>query len=134
VIAGVRSRQREEAGQLGVDVVALDDEAELQRLPRLDAIADTVGGETLQKLIAKVKPGGTVGSVLGEPPGAKERGLATPGLLVHPDSARLAGLAVAAAEGKLRIPIARRMPLADIRAAHTLAEHGAGGKIVLRVR
>jgi NADPH:quinone reductase-like Zn-dependent oxidoreductase len=133
VIAGVRARQREEAGQLGVDVVALDDEAELQRLPPLDAIADTVGGETLQRLIGKVKPGGTLGSVLGEPRGAKERGLATHALLVHPDSARLATLAAAAAEGRLRIPIARHMPLADIRAAHTLAERGAGGKIVLRM-
>jgi NADPH:quinone reductase-like Zn-dependent oxidoreductase len=133
VIAGVRARQREEAGQLGVDVVALDDEAELQRLPPLDAIADTVGGETLQRLIGKVKPGGTLGSVLGQPRGAKERGLATHALLVHPDSARLATLAAAAAEGRLRIPIARHMPLADIRAAHTLAERGAGGKIVLRM-
>jgi NADPH:quinone reductase-like Zn-dependent oxidoreductase len=35
------------------------------------------------------------------------------------------------AAGKLTIPIARRMPLTQIRAAHALAEHGAGGKIVL---
>jgi NADPH:quinone reductase-like Zn-dependent oxidoreductase len=134
VIAGVRGRQREQAAKLDVDVVALDDAAALQRLPRLDAIADTVGGDTLQKLIGKVKPGGTVGSVLGEPAGAKERGLAAHAHLAHPDSARLTALAQAVADGKLSIPIARRMPLEDIRAAHTLAEHGAGGKIILRVR
>jgi NADPH:quinone reductase-like Zn-dependent oxidoreductase len=76
VVAGVRRAQAEEASKLKVDVVALDDDAELERLQRVDAIADTVGGETLQKLLSKVKPGGTVASVLGEPRGARERGLA----------------------------------------------------------
>jgi NADPH:quinone reductase-like Zn-dependent oxidoreductase len=133
VIAGVRASQREEARSLHVDLLALDDEGELQRVPRLDAIADTVGGETLQKLLDKVKAGGTIGSVLGEPPGARERGLAARAHLSHPDSRRLAALAEAVAQGKLTIPIARHVALADIRAAHTLAERGAGGKVVLRV-
>jgi NADPH:quinone reductase-like Zn-dependent oxidoreductase len=134
VLAGVRGRQKDEARKLGVDVVVLDDEAELARLPRVDAIADTIGGDTLQKLIDKVRPGGTIGSVLGEPPGAKERGLTVRAHLTHPDSQRLAALARAVAEGRLTIPIARRMPLSEIREAQSLAEHGAGGKIVLRIR
>jgi NADPH:quinone reductase-like Zn-dependent oxidoreductase len=133
VLAGVRGRQKDEARRLGVDVVALDDEAELARLPSVDAVADTVGGETVQKLIDKVRPGGTIGSVLGEPPGAKARGLTVRAQLSHPDSQRLAALARAVADGQLTIPIARRMPLAEIREAHSLAEHGAGGKIVLRI-
>lgn len=59
VWAGVRRTQKEEAGKLGVDgVVALDDDGDLDRLPKLDAIADTVGGPTTQKLLGKVKPGG----------------------------------------------------------------------------
>lgn len=133
VAAGVRAKQKQEARKLGVDVVALDDESELQRLPRLDAIADTVDGDTLRKLIDKVKPGGTIGSVLGEPAGAKEHGLAVRAHLTHPDSGRLAALARSVADGKLVIPIAKRMPLTDIREAHALAERGAGGKIVLRI-
>jgi NADPH:quinone reductase-like Zn-dependent oxidoreductase len=133
VVAGVRSRQKEAARRLGVDVVALDDEGELKRLPRVDAIADTVGGETLQRLLSKVKPGGTVGSVLGEPPGARERGLAVRAHLAHPDARRLAALAESAAAGKLVIPIAKRLPLTQVREAHTLAEKGAGGKIILLV-
>ena len=133
VAAGVRSKQKEEARWLDADVVALDDDAELARLPRFDAIADTVGGETLQKLLGKVKPGGTIGSVLGEPPGAKERGLAVRAILSHSDSRRLAELTQAVAAGKLTIPIAKRMPLSEIREAHTLAEKGAGGKIILRI-
>ena len=89
----------------------------------------------MQKLLPKVKPGGTIGSVLGEPPGAKERGLTVRAQLTHPDPKRLAALARDVAAGKLLIPVARRMSLAQIREAHTLAEKGgADGKIVLRVQ
>lgn len=133
IIAGVRRRQKEEASKLSVDVVALDDDAELERLPRVDAIADTVGGETIRKLLGKVKAGGTIGSVLGEPPGAKELGLAVRAHQVHPDSRRLAALAQSVAAGELAIPIARRLLLSQVREAHALAEKGAGGKIVLSV-
>src|SRR5262249_4802053 len=84
-LAGVRANQKGEAAKLNIDVVALDDDAALARLGRLDSIADTVDGETLQKLLEKVKHGGTVGSVLGEPKGAKERGLVARALVNHPD-------------------------------------------------
>jgi NADPH:quinone reductase-like Zn-dependent oxidoreductase len=39
----------------------------------------------------------------------------------------------AVAEGALLVPIARRFPLSEIREAHTAAEKGAGGKVLLRV-
>lgn len=133
VLAGVRRKQKEEAAKLHVDVVAIDDDAEIARLPRLDSIADTVGGQTLQKLLGKVKPGGTVGSVLGEPAGAKDLGLIARALRAHPDPSRLAELARAVAGGELLIPIVKRMPLEEIREAQTQAERGAGGKIVIRV-
>jgi NADPH:quinone reductase-like Zn-dependent oxidoreductase len=92
-----------------------------------------VGGTTTQKLFAKVKPGGMIGSVIGEPAGAKERGLAVRAIFAHPDSKRLGELARAAAGGELSIPIAAREPLDRIRDAHALAQRGARGKVVLRV-
>jgi NADPH:quinone reductase-like Zn-dependent oxidoreductase len=132
VLAGVRARQKGEAIALGTSgVVALDDEREVAGLPILDALADTVGGETTTRLLAKVKPGGVVGSVLGEPPGAKERGLEVRAILTHPDSKRLGELAEAAARGELRIPISRRFPLANSREAYRLAEGGGVGKVLL---
>jgi NADPH:quinone reductase-like Zn-dependent oxidoreductase len=134
VWAGVRGSQRGEAEKLGVDgVVALDVADDLARLPRLDALADTVGGETTQGLIDRIKSGGTVGSVVGEPPGAKDRGLVVRAFLAHADRKRLTELVAAVVEGKLAIPIARRMPLAEIRDAQRFAEKGAGGKVILRV-
>ena len=132
VIAGVRSRQIDEAKSLNVDaVVALDDDAAIAALPELDCVADTVGGDTIAKLIPKIKANGTIGSVVGEPKGAKERGLMVSALLAHPDSERLAKLAAAVAAGSLKIPIAKRFPLAEAPAAHALAERGGIGKVLL---
>jgi NADPH:quinone reductase-like Zn-dependent oxidoreductase len=132
VYAGVRSKHKAEAAKLGADfVVALDDDREIADIPQLDAIADTIGGDTIQKLYGKVKPGGTVGGVVGEPPGAKERGLVARGMMTHSDPKRLAELAQAVADGKLVIPIAKRFPLAQAGAAQKLAEAGAGGKVVV---
>jgi NADPH:quinone reductase-like Zn-dependent oxidoreductase len=134
VWAGVRGNQRGEAEKLGVDgVVALDVADDLARLPRLDALADTVGGETTQRLLDRLKSGGTVGSVVGERPGAKDRGLVVRAFMAHPDRKRLTELIAAVADGKLTIPIAKRMPLAEIRDAQRLAEKGAGGKVILRL-
>jgi len=132
VWAGVRGSQLAEAKTLDADgVVALDDDAALAQLPELDCIADTVGGATIAKLLPKIKANGTVGSVVGEPPGAKERGLMVSAFLAHPDHARLAQLAAAVAAGALVIPIAKRFPLAEAAAAQALAERGGVGKVLL---
>ena len=73
VIAGVLKRQVQEAASLGADqIVATDDEKSMANLPELDAVADTVNGETAEKLIAKVKRGGVFASVLGAPQNAKD--------------------------------------------------------------
>lgn len=132
VLAGIRAKHRGEAAALGADqVVALDDEADVARLPTLDAIADTVGGDTTQRLLGKLKAGGTVGSIVGEPKGARDRGLVVRAIMAHADSRRLAQLASAVADGKLAIPIVRRFPLAEAGQAQKLAESGAGGKVLL---
>src|ERR1700723_2126478 len=71
VIAGVLKRQMSEAKTVGADrVVATDDDTAIANLPPLDAVADTAGGKTAEKLIAKVKPGGVFASVAGEPQNA----------------------------------------------------------------
>ncbi len=132
VWAGVRGKQRADAAKLGADgVVALDDDSEIGRLPPLDGVADTVGGGTLSTLLGMVKTGGTIGCVAGEPAGAKERGLVVHAMRVHADARRLAELGQAVAEGRLVIPIAKKLPLAQAREAQKLAESSPGGKVVL---
>jgi NADPH:quinone reductase-like Zn-dependent oxidoreductase len=135
VWVGVRRAQKAEAAKLGAEgIVALDDDAEIDKLPELDSIADTVGGDPVKRLLGKVKPGGTIGSVVGEPAGAKERGLVVHAMLVHPDAKRLADLARAVADGKLVIPIAKKFPLSQAREAQKVAEKSPGGKIILTGR
>lgn len=132
VLAGVRGKHRAEAETLNADAVAIiDSDAEIAKLPVLDGIADTVGGDTIQKLMNNLKPGGKIGSVLGEPAGAKQKGFAVKAFMTHSDPKRLGELAQAVAAGQLAIPIARRFPLAEAAAAHELAERGSDGKVLL---
>jgi len=133
VWAGVLRSQLADAAALGADgIVALDDDPAIAKLPTFDAIADTIDGPTIQKLYAKLRPGGVIGSVLGEPPGAKERGFVVRAIVSHADSAMLARYASAVASGELSIPIARRIPLAQAGEAQRLAEAGhLHGKVLL---
>jgi NADPH:quinone reductase-like Zn-dependent oxidoreductase len=134
VIAGVRQQQRAEAETLGAAaVVALDVDAELANLPMLDAVADTVGGSTLAKLLGKVRNGGVVASTVGPPPGDKQRDVIGKGMQTHMDSKRLASLAEAVKADKFRLPIAKRFPLAEAASAQRLAEAGAISKVLLKV-
>ena len=135
VWAGVRKSQRVEAAKLGASgVVVLDDEGDWSNLPMLDAIADTVGGESIKRLYDKLKSGGVIGSVVGEPAGAKERGFTVRAFMAHPSSATLSIYATAVARQELVIPIAKRFPLARAAEAQALAEEGKpGGKVVLVV-
>src|SRR6202034_4069092 len=60
VIAGVLKRQMQmnDVKTVGADqVVATDDDTAIANLAPLDAVADTVGGESAEKVIAKIKPG-----------------------------------------------------------------------------
>src|ERR1700733_8536296 len=133
VIAGVLKRQMDEAKTVGADhVVATDDDAVIANLPPLDAVADTVGGSTAEKLIAKVKPGGVFASVVGPPQNAAKY----PSVMVAPvfskfDRKTLQFMAEAVRDGKLVIPISQKLPLSEAAEAHAAAEKGGVGKILL---
>jgi NADPH:quinone reductase-like Zn-dependent oxidoreductase len=132
VIAGVRRSQLAEAAALGAErVVALDDPAAVAGLPQLQGIADTVGGEAVAAVLPKLAPGGKLGSVVGEPAGAKERGIQVRSITVHADPARLARLAQEVASGNVVVPIAARFPLAQVREAFQAVSRGARGKVLL---
>jgi NADPH:quinone reductase-like Zn-dependent oxidoreductase len=135
VIAGVRKSEIAEAKTLGVeDAVAIDDESELGKLHDLDAVADTVGGTVATQALRTLKKGGVFGSVLGAPKGADQYDVRVEGFMAQPDASRLSDLAQDAERGSLKIPIAKTLPLDQIREAHTEAERGrVHGKIVLLV-
>jgi NADPH:quinone reductase-like Zn-dependent oxidoreductase len=133
VIAAVRASQRPEAVKLGADeIVALDDQKELDSLKELDAVADTIGHDVIDRLLPHLKKGGVLATVVGKPESAKGR----PDLQVNevysqPDGKRLEQLAREIAQGAFTIPIARTLKLAEIRQAQELAEKGVNGKVLL---
>jgi NADPH:quinone reductase-like Zn-dependent oxidoreductase len=133
VLAGVRGKEKDKVAELGADgVVALDDEREIAGLRELDAIADTVGGPTIQRLLGKIRKGGVLGSVLGKPQGAEKFDIRLEAMMAVPDASRLYQLADDVARGEFSIPIARTMKLDEIQEAHRIAEKGGvAGKIVL---
>jgi NADPH:quinone reductase-like Zn-dependent oxidoreductase len=133
VIAGVKAEQKEQANSLGVDqVVGIDNSREIDALPDLDAIADTVDQDVIGKLIPKLKSGGVLGSVLGKPKEAEGKDIRVEAFMATPDASLLRQMADAVRDGKLVIPIAKRMRLSEAGEAQTLAEKGSlGGKILL---
>jgi NADPH:quinone reductase-like Zn-dependent oxidoreductase len=133
VIAGVLKRQMDEAKTAGADqVVATDDDIAIANLPPLDAVADTVGGRTAEKLIAKVAPGGVYASVVEAPQNAAKFPTVK---VVHVfskfDRKTLEFMAEAVRDGKLVIPISQKLPLSEAAEAQAMAEKGGIGKILL---
>lgn len=133
VIAGVRRKQMDEALKLGAIVaIDLDEEDDLARVGLLDGVADAVGGKLAPKLLAKVKPGGVYGSLLGPPRDAELHPLVRiKPMMAHPNPETLVHYGEAVRDGKLHIPLGRVMPLAEAADAHTAAEKSGAGKIVL---
>jgi NADPH:quinone reductase-like Zn-dependent oxidoreductase len=133
VIAGVLKRQMGEAKAVGADqIAATDDDTAIANLSPLNAVADTVDGKTAEKLFAKVKPGGVFASVLKAPQNAaKYPSVKAVFVFSKFDRKTLEFMAEAVRDGKLVIPIGRKMPLSEAAEAHAAAEKGGIGKILL---
>jgi NADPH:quinone reductase-like Zn-dependent oxidoreductase len=133
VIAGVLKKQLQEAKGLGADqVVALDDEKAFQALAPVDVVANTVRGKTAEQLLSKVKKGGTFASVTGVPDNAQDYpSVHCVAFVSKQDPKTLLYMANAVKDGKLNIPIAKKLPLKDARQGHTMVEKGAAGKVLL---
>jgi NADPH:quinone reductase-like Zn-dependent oxidoreductase len=133
VVAGVLKRQMNDARTVGADqLIATDDDAAIANLAPLDAVADTVGGKTAEKLIAKVKPGGVFASVAGAPQNAGSYpSVKVVKVFSHFDRGALEFMAEAVRDGKLVIPISEKLPLSKAAEAQARAEKGGIGKILL---
>jgi NADPH:quinone reductase-like Zn-dependent oxidoreductase len=135
VIAGVlkRQMQMDDARTVGADqLLATDDDSAIAKFPPVDAVADTVGGKTAEKLIGKVKPAGVYASVVATPQSASYYPSVK---VVHVfskfDRKTLEFMAEAVRDGKLVIPISQKLPLSEAAEAQAEAEKGGSGKILL---
>ena len=134
VIAGVRGRKVDAARKLRgvVEAVAIDDDAEIDKLDMVDCVADTIGGRIALKLITKVKRGGAFGCFPSTPQDAAiHPGIEINSVYAKVDTATTLHYAEAVRDGRLAIPIDRILPLANAAQAHVAAEKGGVAKIVL---
>ncbi len=133
VIAGILRKQMDEAKTIGADqLVATDDEAAIADLSPLDAVADTVGGKTAAKLMAKVKPEGVFAAVNGVPQNAANYpSVKVVKVFSKFDRKTLESMAEAVRVGKLVIPIREKLPLSEAAEAQAAVEKGGTGKILL---
>ena len=133
VIAGVRKKQVPEANSLGADkVVALDDDSSFGALAPVDVVANTVRGTTAELLLGKIKDGGTFASVTVVPESVKNYPSVRVALFVATEDPKtMLTMAEDVRGGRLKIPIAQRLPLRDARQGHIAMEKGVSGKILL---
>lgn len=135
IIAGVRGKYLDTARQLpGVsEAIAIDDDTEIDKLAPVDCVAHLTSGSLADKLLTRVKPGGTFGHF---PQGNPQNAALYPTIhttlvFAQIDTATTLHYAKAVRDGKLTIPIERIMPLAAAAEAQAIAEKGGVAKIVL---
>jgi NADPH:quinone reductase-like Zn-dependent oxidoreductase len=100
-------------------------------VPHVDAVLDTVGGETQDRSFRVLKPGGILVSVILPPP--QRAGFRSEFFLVDVTTARLSTIAKLFESGKLAANVGTVLPLEEAREAHEMlagAPHKRG-KIVL---
>jgi NADPH:quinone reductase-like Zn-dependent oxidoreductase len=105
----------------------------------VDVVLDLVGGQTGLDSLPVIRDGGLLISVPSQADVAPLREAAgdrvrVTGILVEPDRTGTEAIAALAADGRLRVRVARTFPLELAAAAHELLEKGrAGGKLVLTI-
>jgi NADPH:quinone reductase-like Zn-dependent oxidoreductase len=102
----------------------------------IDLVLDTIGGEAQRRSLNLIKRGGTLVSLLGQPPHelAHERGIRAMSNAALPNSELLLTIANLIETGHVKPVIMRTFALQEAPQAHTLSQTGHGrGRIVLRI-
>ncbi len=123
---------------LGADqVIDYKKEAFEERLKDIDAVFDTVGGETTEKSIKILKKGGVIVSMLGPPDAAlaQRHGVTAIGQLTRVTTDILQRLAQLVDAGTIKIRVAQVFPFEKAKEAFQSAEEGhPQGKVVLEMK
>ncbi len=106
------------------------------RVRDVDAVLDTVGGDTLDRSWGVIKRGGVLGSIAGQPSAeiAVKHGVRGYFAMTQTRTADLDELGRLIDAGQLRPIVGEVLPLSEARRAHEISQTGhARGKLVLRV-
>ena len=101
----------------------------------VDVVFDTVGGETQDRAFQTLKRGGVLVSTVNPPSEEKAKQFGVKGamVMVTPKPDQLAEINRLVETGKLKVRVAKVLPLAEVKKAHQLSASGhADGKIILR--
>ncbi len=101
----------------------------------VDLVIDTVGGETLERSLGIIRPGGKLIGLSApfDTEGPKARGIDAQFLFHESDAGRLAAVAALAADGRLHSVIGQEFALAStVEALRSLSKGGARGKTLVR--
>jgi len=137
VIATASKRNHDYLRSLGAEETIDYNTTKFEDVVRnVDAVLDTITGETADRSYPVIKPGGVYVSILMPPSEDKARahGVRVAHTFVQASVEQLNEIAKLVDSGKLTIPIEKVFPLAEARAAQELSAQGhTRGKIVLRV-
>ena len=101
----------------------------------VDVVFDTVGGETQDRAFQTLKRGGVLVSTVNPPSEEKAKQFGVKGamVMVTPKPDQLAEINRLVETGKLKVRVAKVLPLAEVKKAHQLSASGhVDGKIILR--
>jgi len=105
-----------------------------ERVSDMDAVLDTVGGETLQRSRGVLKAGGTLVTIAAQSEGVQDPVIRDAFFIVEANHPQLAEIARLIDNRQLRVFLQEAFPLAQARQAYARAQgRGNRGKVVLRV-
>ena len=137
VIAVVGTKDVEYVRTLGADDVLDYTKSDFTHVERsVDAILDTVGGDTRERSVAILKPGGILVTVVSSPFGPVRADVRSVFFYAEVTTARLGAISGLLDSGRVVPQVGSVLPLGDVRTAHEMlagAPHRRG-KITLGVR
>ncbi len=136
VIATGSEANREYVGALGADeFIDYKSQRFEDVVEDVDVVLDLVGGETQQRSLGVLKPGGFLVTLVGliAEDQTKAAGVRAAMMAVQPNGARLEEIAKMFDDNLLKTLVEHRFPLADVTKAFDRLAKGVRGKIVLTV-
>lgn len=131
VVAGVRPQSKTHALNLfpNVQIIDLENKAELDELGPIDGIADTIGSQATRPLLDRLKPEGTIATVARLP---KSPRMTVSSFEEKPDIPTLLKAAQAVIFGQVKLSVEFQLALPFASVAHELIEtKKARGPVVL---
>jgi NADPH:quinone reductase-like Zn-dependent oxidoreductase len=138
VYGTARARDLERVRALGAEPVLEGDRAGAQVASRpLDAVIDTIGGDSLESTCEALRPNGIIVSVVRAPDEAylRSQGVRGAYFIVDVTRDRLDRISAMVERGTLNLPVGEVLDLADASTAHRMLDGAPHkpGKIVLKV-